>query len=582
MKFLGKTIRRQALSLSAVLALAFLALPFKPVPAVAQTSADLAVGPVSTLAIDNVGGGWGWTGPANPNDSGHLLRFTKNIWTEVPRTNFDAGKLSTAAAISDIALTGNGKSGWALGTGNGNRLWHLTNGVWSDVPPPFNGDYVWSDLTMSADGSSGWIVASDKLTHYLLARLVNNQWIAADQPAEGEMRFISLSPDGQHGWGVGPKGADKDIAVRMDKNAWVAGAFQLPHNMIAVTADNQGNGWAVAPPVSSALYRLTPKGVQSLIPDSRLDKPEVLPGMVIQSVGVNGAGKGWAIGTYEKPGNPLLEVQPVNQPLFFWLNGDRILQMPLDIVPTTTQGTTPNYAGPIAISPDGSHTWLGVSTGDSKFVKIVQLKEAWPYDAPEQADQFQGAGICFNESPYCLRGLFADFWQKHGGLDALGYPITPEIYEISKGPQIGGPLKMVVQYTERARIEWHQDLEGSPHEALLGLLGNSLVENRLAEAPFKPAAQKSGASTQFFPETQHNLTTPFLEYWKANEGVPTFGYPRSEAFEEKSATDGKTYTVQYFERNRIEYHPENKGTKYEYLLGLLGVEQFKATYGFQP
>jgi hypothetical protein len=28
--------------------------------------------------------------------------------------------------------------------------------------------------------------------------------------------------------------------------------------------------------------------------------------------------------------------------------------------------------------------------------------------------------------------------------------------------------------------------------------------------------------------------------------------------------------VQYFERNRFEYHPENAGTPFEVLLGLLG------------
>ena len=40
--------------------------------------------------------------------------------------------------------------------------------------------------------------------------------------------------------------------------------------------------------------------------------------------------------------------------------------------------------------------------------------------------------------------------------------------------------------------------------------------------------------------------------------------------------------VQYFERNRIEYHPENQGTKYEFQLGLLGVEQFTALYDYTP
>ena len=34
--------------------------------------------------------------------------------------------------------------------------------------------------------------------------------------------------------------------------------------------------------------------------------------------------------------------------------------------------------------------------------------------------------------------------------------------------------------------------------------------------------------------------------------------------------DGRPYTVQYFERNRFEYHPEYARTKNEVLLGRLG------------
>ena len=40
-------------------------------------------------------------------------------------------------------------------------------------------------------------------------------------------------------------------------------------------------------------------------------------------------------------------------------------------------------------------------------------------------------------------------------------------------------------------------------------------------------------------------------------GLPVYGYPITEEFIEKSPTDGKPYKVQYFERNRFEYHPEN-------------------------
>ena len=49
-----------------------------------------------------------------------------------------------------------------------------------------------------------------------------------------------------------------------------------------------------------------------------------------------------------------------------------------------------------------------------------------------------------------------------------------------------------------------------------------------------------------------------------------FGYPITEPYQEVNPDDGKTYTVQYFERNRFEYHPENADASYQVLLGLLG------------
>jgi hypothetical protein len=59
-----------------------------------------------------------------------------------------------------------------------------------------------------------------------------------------------------------------------------------------------------------------------------------------------------------------------------------------------------------------------------------------------------------------------------------------------------------------------------------------------------------------------------LAYWNANGGLQRFGLPLTELHEE--LIEGKPYQVQYFERRRIEYHPENAGTPYEILLGLLG------------
>ena len=44
--------------------------------------------------------------------------------------------------------------------------------------------------------------------------------------------------------------------------------------------------------------------------------------------------------------------------------------------------------------------------------------------------------------------------------------------------------------------------------------------------------------------------------------------------QEKSEIDGKTYTVQYFERAVFEYHPENS-PPHDVLLSLLGDPRYK-------
>jgi ABC-type transport system substrate-binding protein len=99
-----------------------------------------------------------------------------------------------------------------------------------------------------------------------------------------------------------------------------------------------------------------------------------------------------------------------------------------------------------------------------------------------------------------------------------------------------------------------------------------------ADAPFVGIDQPGdvGEGKVWFRETRHSVSGKILEYWNRYGGLQQFGFPLSEAFNEISATDGKTYQVQYFERARFEVHPE-KQAPYEVELGLLGVQQYKST-----
>jgi hypothetical protein len=86
--------------------------------------------------------------------------------------------------------------------------------------------------------------------------------------------------------------------------------------------------------------------------------------------------------------------------------------------------------------------------------------------------------------------------------------------------------------------------------------------------PVGPSLAQTPSRT--FPETGKTVAGKFLSYWDSHGGLAQQGYPISAEMQEKSDTDGKTYTVQYFERAVFEMHPENAGSPYEILLTLLG------------
>ncbi len=175
----------------------------------------------------------------------------------------------------------------------------------------------------------------------------------------------------------------------------------------------------------------------------------------------------------------------------------------------------------------------------------------------------------FPETKHNVAADFLAYWKANGGLAQFGYPVTEMFTDTN--PDDKKVYK--VQYFERARFELHPEHAGTPYAVELGRLGAIVITGRLAEKPFVQVPRVDDtADRRFFPEAGHTLSGAFKAYWDSHGGVAIFGFPLCEPFDEKSATDGKTYSVQYFERNRFEYHPENKGTPQEVLLGLLGAE----------
>ncbi|GAC1544174.1 MAG: hypothetical protein NVS2B7_18340 [Herpetosiphon sp.] len=63
----------------------------------------------------------------------------------------------------------------------------------------------------------------------------------------------------------------------------------------------------------------------------------------------------------------------------------------------------------------------------------------------------------------------------------------------------------------------------------------------------------------------------FREFWNDNGALPIFGYPITDQQSEVNRDTGHSYQTQWFERNRLELHPDNP-RPYDVLLGRLGAE----------
>jgi beta propeller repeat protein len=93
-----------------------------------------------------------------------------------------------------------------------------------------------------------------------------------------------------------------------------------------------------------------------------------------------------------------------------------------------------------------------------------------------------------------------------------------------------------------------------------------------------PPVPLPGAGSTAFKETGKTVGGLFLDYWQRNGGLAQQGFPISEVMGEISDTDGKLYTVQYFERAVFEYHPEQADARYKVLLSLLGNQYYRQRY----
>src|SRR5688572_964487 len=177
----------------------------------------------------------------------------------------------------------------------------------------------------------------------------------------------------------------------------------------------------------------------------------------------------------------------------------------------------------------------------------------------------------FPETGKAVTGKFLAYWEKNGGLPQQGFPISDLLWENSDTDG----KHYAVQYFERAVFELHPENQ-PPNDVLLSLLGNFLYKQKYPSGALDQKPNNTPGSV-IFKETGKRVGGRFLEYWQKNGGLAQQGFPISDEFQEKSDLDGKTYTVQYFERAVFEMHLENKAP-FDVLLSQLGTFRYRAKY----
>ena len=144
------------------------------------------------------------------------------------------------------------------------------------------------------------------------------------------------------------------------------------------------------------------------------------------------------------------------------------------------------------------------------------------------------AAVSAQQSELAVDSLFKDFYDRMGGADVLGNPLTVR-YELN-GRQ--------VQLFENFLLEQWTEHSGTDFEVQPALLGMRVSGDRYfgQTQPFRDTSQ-----IIYIPDTRQSLRLGFLSYWRDHGGASLLGYPISE----EVVDDG--VTAQWFQRGKLTY-----------------------------
>lgn len=192
----------------------------------------------------------------------------------------------------------------------------------------------------------------------------------------------------------------------------------------------------------------------------------------------------------------------------------------------------------------------------------------------------------YTETGFNLCGRFKEFWSQNGGLGVYGFPIS------AHGPHPGEGGKLFnSQWFERMQLELHPEDTAFNQDVKLARLGVQAFQRKNGVDWSTQARETARTGCRFYSATGFNVcntypatgtqTVGFLNFFAARgldlgdtgttdrESVALFGLPISGLRYESHG--GVMRYVQYFERARLEWHPNNTDP-YRVQMGLLGRE----------
>jgi hypothetical protein len=469
------------------------------------------------------------------------------------------------------------------------------NGTWSEVPVPVPGAQLVA-LQMLGSGEEGWAggyipAAFGEQPQPVLLHYKDGQW-QRDESISGQGSINALHFAQGGGWVVGGVGIwhyrNGEWSKEQEPNPCPETGCFPGYN--AVRAVNSDEAWVagyniglcgICVPRPYVLHREIGKwqivvdGVVQADP-TREGAGREFTGMTFSNSSPKLPMRAWAVGTVR--GDPDLTAYIVEHDDALGASDWRYVPVPAGLATELTGVSAPDREHAVAVGTGGTILSFGygpqppstltatpiATTGSGPTATPITTGGSNP--AQHVADPHNPNVTYFEPVGHTLRGVFRDYWQQHGGLGQFGYPLTEEFSETS----LTDGKAYVTQYFERARFEQHPE-NAPPYNVLLGLLGRTVTAGREGEIVFQRTPNYNFPGSIYFEIVGHNVPAPFADYWQKHGALAVYGYPITEAYTEVSPTDGKSYTVQYFERNRLEYHPELP-EPFKVSLGLLGVQ----------